>query len=112
MPRIDLTIEQGSTFSKSVTIIDSDGLPVSFSGASAEMQIRETISAASPAITLSTANGRISLGSAGLITLSIPATNTDDLAPGNYVYDLEVTSGSTVKKYMSGMVKVVGEVTR
>lgn len=112
MPRIDLSIEQGSTFSKSLTIINSDGLPVSFTGASAQMQLRQTLSSASPAITLSTANGRITLSSGGTITLSIAATDTDDLTPGTYVYDLEVTSGSTVRKYMSGKATVVGEVTR
>lgn len=111
-PRIDFELDQGSTLTKTLTIIGSDGQPVSFTGASAEMQLRTSYDAA-PSLTLSSDNGRIALGSNGLITLSLTPSASASLTAGEYLYDLEVTSSAgAVSKYAAGVITVRREVTR
>jgi len=75
--------------------------------------LRTAYSASSATIELTTANGRISLTNAGVITLSLTATETAALAAGRYVYDLEmVSSGGVVTRLLEGVVTVSPEVTR
>jgi hypothetical protein len=110
----DLTIPAGATYSQ--TINWKTGSPAAFvntTGYSARMQLRTSYSAASASLELTTANGRISLTNAGVITLSLSATETAALAAGRYVYDLEmVSSGGQVTRLLEGVVTVSPEVTR
>jgi hypothetical protein len=77
------------------------------------MQLRTSYSAATASLELTTANGRISLTNAGVITLALTATETAALAAGRYVYDLElVSSGGQVTRLLEGVVTVSPEVTR
>jgi hypothetical protein len=77
------------------------------------MQLRTSYSAASASLELTTANSRISLTNAGVITLSLTATETAALAAGRYVYDLEmVSSGGLVTRLLEGVATVSPEVTR
>jgi hypothetical protein len=77
------------------------------------MQLRTSYSAASASLELTTGNGRISLTNAGVITVSLTATETAALAAGRYVYDLEmVSSGGLVTRLLEGVVTVSPEVTR
>lgn len=49
----------------------------------------------------------------GLITITVPSSNTVNLAPGYYNYDLqEVESDNTVNTLILGKVKVKADVTR
>jgi tRNA threonylcarbamoyladenosine modification (KEOPS) complex Pcc1 subunit len=78
------------------------------------MHVRETVDAASTIVTLTTANSRISLGGvAGTINLTIAATDTANITPGLYVYDLElVSSANVVTRLIEGNFNVKAEVTR
>jgi hypothetical protein len=110
----DLTIPAGATYSQ--TLNWKTGSPAAFvntTGFTARMQLRTSYSAASASLELTTANGRISLTNAGVITLSLTATETAALAAGRYVYDLEmVSSGGQVTRLLEGVVTVSPEVTR
>jgi hypothetical protein len=110
----DLQIAQGATWSQVLNW--KTGSPAAFvntTGFSARMQLRTSYSAASASLELTTANGRISLTNAGVITLSLTATETAALAAGRYVYDLEmVSSGGQVTRLLEGVVTVSPEVTR
>lgn len=110
----DLTIPAGATYSQ--TINWKTGSPAAFvntTNYSARMQLRTSYSAASASLELTTANGRISLTNAGVITLALTATETAALAAGRYVYDLEmVSSGGQVTRLLEGVVTVSPEVTR
>jgi hypothetical protein len=110
----DLTIPAGATYSQ--TINWKTGSPAAFvntTGFSARMQLRTSYSAATASLELTTTNGRISLTNAGVITLSLTATETAALAAGRYVYDLEmVSSGGQVTRLLEGVVTVSPEVTR
>jgi len=110
----DLTISQGATY---IQVINwKTGSPAAFvntTGYSARMQLRTSYSAAAATLELTTANGRISLTNAGVITLSLTATETAALTAGRYVYDLEmVSAGGQVTRLLEGIATVTPEVTR
>ena len=77
------------------------------------MQVRRTIESATPLITLTTENGRISLnGASGLINLSISAADTAAITSSG-VYDLEIiSSNGLVSRVIQGTFTLSPEVTR
>lgn len=109
----NIVADQGATWSRVVTWKDASGALVNLTNYTAQMQIRETLDSVSPSLTLSTLNGRISLGgAAGTITLTVQASDMT-LDEGQYVYDLELTSsGGAVTRLVMGDFVVRGEVTR
>lgn len=109
---VDFICPQGSTFTKTLTYsIDND--PVDLTGYSANLQIREFHYSPDYILSLSSATTGISLGgSAGTITLTIPASATTIINAGKYVYDLEITVGGTVSRLIEGKFTVTPEVTR
>lgn len=108
----NMCIRQGETFSRVITW-KSAGVLVNLTGYTAKMQVRRG-SGQTVVSELSTTNGRISLGgSAGTITLTIAATDTDDIAIGTYKYDLLLTSsGGVVTNLLEGEFKVVSGITQ
>ena len=125
----NLTIEQGSTFGRLISIeqpdLATDPTGQTFenfnlAGFTARMHIRRTIDTATPMITLTTENGRITINPsiAGYptknneISLSITAADTATITTSG-VYDLEIISaGGTVSKVIRGDVTLIPEVTR
>lgn len=103
--------DQGSTFSKTL-VWSIDGVPVNLTGYTARMQVRSSYTSATAVVTLTNGSG-ITLGTTnGQITLTISAIATAAIAAGNYVYDLELTSGGTVTRLLEGQFIVSPEVTR
>jgi hypothetical protein len=111
---LDLFIEQGSTFSYTLTLTDNVGAPLDLTGYTARMQIRQAVQAPNALISLTTENGRISITPlTGVIELSIEAEATATLNFQNGVYDLEIESaGGIVTRIVQGAVTLSREVTR
>ena len=111
--KYDLFIEQGAEFTKSFEWKDSTGEPVDLTGYTARMQIRPSVSSDTVIASLTTENGRITLGgTAGTISLFLGATVTDGISKGG-VYDLElVQTEDNVVRFAEGSVTVSKEVTR
>jgi len=111
--RFNFTIYQGDTFSTAPAWKINDAY-VNVTGYTADMQVRQDVDSASIIVQLSTANGRIVTGTTdGKFTLALTAVQTAALTPGNYVYDLEVTSPSgTVTKILTGGFAIIAEVTQ
>lgn len=109
----NFTIEQGSTWSRTITVRDSAGDIQNLSGYTARMHIRKDIDAAATLLELTTANGRIVIdGSAGTVTLSLDATTAASLTKGG-VYDIElVSAGGEVTRLLEGQVILRKNVTR
>lgn len=108
-------IEQGATFKQTLTLKDSAGTAINLTGyPSAEMDLRKNQDDSSEVLTLTTANGRITLGgSAGTITLEISATDTAALTVGDGVYDLELKdSTNAIQRIMEGTYSIRGNVSR
>lgn len=104
--------EQGATFSLVITWKDAAGANVNMTGFTAKMQVRKSKTSDDDVMTLSTANGGIELGANGQIVLLADATETAALKEGQYVYDLEINTGSSVIRLIEGAFVVNGEVTR
>jgi hypothetical protein len=110
----DIVMDQGATFNRVITWQDSQAIPVNLTGYTARMQIRSEVDSSTAALSLTTENGRIALGgTAGTITLTVSATDTVAVTAGEYVYDIELVSGSgTVTRLLQGCFTVDAEVTR
>jgi len=108
----NIIADQGATFARSLVYKDSTGTPVNLTGYTAKMQVRPIPGSTDLVLELSTSNGRITLGgSAGTVTLSVPAANMN-FSAGEYAYDLELTSGAgAVTRLVMGAFLMRGEVT-
>lgn len=109
----DITIEQGSGFSLSLTYEAPEGSLVDFTGSTACLQVREKYSSPDTLIELTTENGGIELGSDGSVELSMPAADTAELNFSRGVYDLEIIPpGGEPYKIIKGSVFLKREATR
>ena len=105
----NIFIDQGATFTTTVTVTDANGDAVNLSGYSVAAQIRKShLSSTSTAFTASISNA-----SAGEITISLTDSQTTSLEAGRYVYDVLITaSGGTKTRVVEGQVTVNPSVTR
>ena len=103
-------VECGTDFSLALVYQNSSGVAIDVSsGYTAKMDIRSAVGGSSVA-TLANGSG-ITLGSNGAITIALTDTQTTAIAAGIYVYDLEVTTGSTTSRLIEGNVTFKGQVT-
>ena len=105
----NIFIDQGATFTTTVTVTDSNGDAVNLSGYSVAAQIRKTfLSSTATAFTATISNA-----SSGEITISLTPTQTTALEAGRFVYDVLITaSGGTKTRVVEGQVTVNPSVTR
>lgn len=104
--------EQGATYQRRIEWA-LNGVPADLTGYTARMQVRTDYSSTAIVVELTTENGRIILGgTAGTISLMIPATITAALTPGVYVHDLKLINGSMIYRLLQGTFSVSQEVTK
>ena len=105
----NIFIDQGATFTTTVTVTDANGDAVNLSGYSVAAQIRKTfLSSTATAFTATISNA-----SSGEITISLTDTQTTALEAGRFVYDVLITaSGGTKTRVVEGQVTVNPSVTR
>lgn len=107
------TIDQGATWVRTITWkAGSDEQLVNLTGYTGRMSLK---SGGVTAISLTTENGRMTLGgAAGTIGLLIDYTDTETLAAGTYKYDLELASGddpAIVTRLLQGNITVTPNTT-
>jgi hypothetical protein len=114
---VNLKIYGGSTFSDKFTIINPDKTafrfdtgvgatpmsPVEWTGSSA---MSKSVAVGSSLGITTAFNVGFTSARDGIITLSLGSTDTRNLKPGRYVYDVLVSSGNTVFNIISGNVLV------
>lgn len=106
-------IDQGATWSLLVTYKDPNGNPINITGATAAMQLRTSPLANTYALSLTTSNGGIAIsGPSGQLSISASATQTGNLKPQKYTYDLELYLGQQVIRLLEGTILVSPETTR
>ena len=108
-------IEQGATFSKTLTLKDSSDTLINLTGyAGGEMDLRTHHDSSSAFLTLTTSNSRMALGgTAGTVTLTISASDTSGLDIQDGVYDLELTDGnSNIYRILEGTFQVRPQVSK
>lgn len=104
-------IKRGDTWDKTWSFTrKDDGSPIDFSTATVIVQVRRTASAATADISLATGSG-VTISGAGNNQISV--FHDVAIAPGKYVWDLQVTFSSGKKRtYLGGSFEVINDVSR
>jgi hypothetical protein len=107
---VEITIEQGANLTSTITVSDTQGDTVNLSTYSASAQLRKSYYSSSA----NTLSAIITGNANGQITLSMTASNTANLTPGRYVYDLRITNSidNSVTRVVEGTAVVLPSVTR
>lgn len=106
--KANLTIDQGTTYSTSIVLTDTDGTAIDLTGYTIESQIRKTYTS-STYVAFTTSKDDAS----GTIFLSLSANQSSNLVAGRYVYDVEITSTTNViSRIVEGIITVTPQVTR
>lgn len=104
-----LYLEQCVDFSTTISIDNDQGNPLNLSGYSVESQFRK-----SPySIHYYTFDASIQDSSNGIIALTMNSANSSNVIPGNYLYDVVITSSSNTKtRVIEGTVVVLPGITK
>lgn len=105
--KVNLVIDQGATFSTSVSFNNQDGTAINFTNYTGSAQMRKHFTSSN------SISFTVSLTNQGVVTLALTANQTANIVAGRYVYDLEVTdTNSVVSRLIEGIVTVTPNVTR
>lgn len=105
--KVNIVLDQGTTFNTSFSFSDDNDEPIDFSSYTANSQIRKSYTS-STAYTFT-----VGLGNNGIITLSMNAATSSTITAGRYLYDLEVQDTNGVRsRLVEGIVTVTPEITR
>jgi hypothetical protein len=106
----NLVLEQATTFNFQFQI-KNDSTPLSLVGYTGTMTVRPFTGSTTETLVGTTANGYMVFDAAqGRVTVTFPSTITN-IAAGRYVYDLVLTNGSIVTRYLEGQFTVTPGVT-
>lgn len=105
--KANITIDQGTDFSTTVSVTDEDGVAVDLTNYTGAAQLRKwytSSNATSFDVTLSDST----------VTLGMSSSVTSGLVAGRYVYDVELTdtTANTISRVLEGIVTVTPNVTR
>ena len=106
--KANIIIDQGTTFSTDLTLTDEYGDILDLTGYTANSQMRKWYTSSNAAATF-TASVNVSTAT---VTLSLTSNQTSNIASGRYVYDVEITNGTTTSRISEGIVTVTPQVTR
>lgn len=109
--RYNITAYQGATYDLNLTW-SIGGTAVNLTNYTAAMQVRESADAGTAVLSLTNGSGITLGGTAGTIALNISANTMGAVVAGQYVYDLELNSGSAVTRLVQGNFDVQAQVTR
>ena len=103
----NLVIDQGSTFSATISVTTDGSTAKTLTGYTTTGQIRKSYgSSTATDFTTSQVDGT------GVITISLTATQTGALKTGRYVYDVEIANAPEVIRVREGIITVTPQVTR
>ena len=105
--KANLVVDQGTTFTTTLSITDDDGNTIDLTGYTGAAQLRKHYTS-SRAVNF-TAEVNEALGE---VTLSLTAVQTGNIVAGRYVYDCELTRADKVSRVLEGIVTVTPQVTR
>ena len=106
----NINIDQGSDFLSVITVEDTTGNVVNLTGYTAAGQVRKSNRANTFSATF---GASITQPTQGKISVTLPASTTNGMKFGRYVYDVEITSSvGSVSRVIEGQVEVMPGVTR
>jgi len=108
---LNILIEQGATFNRTMTIYSTGTTPLNLTGKTLRGYIKRSLADALPVgtfvFTVADQNTN-----PGVVTWNLSATNTALLPAQTLRYDVELVDGTTVTRILEGEAFVSGEVTR
>lgn len=105
--KLNLIIDQGTTFATSFTVNDDAGDPINFSGYTGYAQLRKHYTSTNAVSFVVEAN------TSGGVSLSLSSNTTNSLEAGRYVYDVElIAPAGSVSRVVEGIVTVTPQVTK
>lgn len=106
----DLTITRGDTESIVVTLTEEDETtPIVITGRTYSSQFRQTQDSVTIAATLTCS---VTDGANGELTCVLSASDSAELSPGLYYWDLQENASGTISTLLAGTVEVLADVTR
>ena len=105
---VNIALDQGCTFEKVITAQNSASQNVTISTGTCAAKMRQSYYSSNNITTLTTTVAGSNC------TISLTATQSAALSPGNYVYDVEYTQsvGTIVERVAEGIITVYGEATK
>lgn len=103
----NITIDQGTTYSLTITLTNDDGTAKDLSSYTVSAQMRKSYYTSTY-----TAFTTTKVDLTGEITISLTAAQTSGVKAGRYVYDIEITSSEETLRILEGIVTVTPEVTK
>ena len=99
---VNLVIDQGTTFEKVITAKNTSGGNVTISSGTCTAKLRPSHYTSNNVVSFTTAD------SGSNVTISLTATQTGSITPGQYIYDVEYTQsdGSTIERLCEGVITV------
>tara|TARA_B100001179_G_C18230540_1_gene249789 strand:- start:128 stop:472 length:345 start_codon:yes stop_codon:yes gene_type:complete len=104
---VNLVLDQGCTFEKVITAQNSTSGNVTISSGTCAAKMRQSYYSSNNITTLTTAVAGSNC------TISLTATQTAAVSPGNYVYDVEYTQSdtTTIERVAEGIITISAEAT-
>ena len=105
---VNMVLDQGCTFEKVITAQNSASGNVTISSGTCAGKMRQSFSSSNNVAAFTTAI------SGSNCTISLTATQTAALSPGQYVYDVEYTQsgGTVVERLAQGIITISEEATK
>ena len=102
----NLTIFGGANFSADFTVVDTGNTAYNFTGWTGSSQLAKSVSVGATMGAVATFNVGFTSAYDGKFSLSLGSTATGLLAEGRYVYNVLVSSGTTIYSIANGNVLV------
>lgn len=104
----NIFIDQGTTFSLSLSVNDQNGDLKDLTGYTVAAQMRRSYYTT----TSTNFTAVVSLPEDGEVTISLTAVQTSAIKAGRYVYDIEITGDGETLRVLEGIVVINPEVTK
>jgi len=106
--KTNLIVDQGTTYTTSIDVIDDYGNLIDLTGYSAAAMMRKNYASSNATSFVIVVNV-----STSQVTLSLTANTTSNLVAGRYVYDCELTdTDGKISRLVEGIVTITPQVTR
>lgn len=102
----NLTINTGATFKANFEVVNTSNSPFNFDGWTGSSQMAKSVSIGSTSYAVATFNVGFTSAAGGKFNITLNSDSTRSLVEGRYVYDILVSSGSTVYRIVDGNIMV------
>lgn len=102
----NLTINTGADFNATFNVVNTSNAAFNFTGWTGSSQMTKSVSIGSSSYPTATFNVGFTSAYDGKFKISLGSTQTRNLSEGRYVYNILVSSGSTVYNIVNGNILV------